>query len=375
MNYTTRIACIFCKKNELSEIFPEDYSFPIGNFTVSDPNYTFIYIPYNIQLCTHCGTAQTKYEGDLSLIYGNNYANFYGSIRGTMNELFADFITSTQPKGVIEIGAGSGALADIIISKVENIKYHIVDPSYGGNIDNKIVHSSYFEDFNINSSAQDADIIVMSHCFEHFYDPTKIIENIALSPSISRVYISVPDFENYLMNGTYHVLNPEHTFYVENRFIEQLFQNVGFRLARVCNHQNHSVFFEFIRTNDGLPFIQPKNINSKMMVTKFFQDAINKINYAIKHTAEDAKCYVWPCSMHTLFCGTLGLPLSKCSAVLDNSPHKIGKYLYGYGLICKSFSDFLKTEEKSVLYITGGCYNSEIMAAVNINKNITAFIV
>jgi hypothetical protein len=45
--------------------------------------------------------------------------------------------------------------------------------------------------------------------------------------------------------------------------------------------------------------------------------------------------------------------------VLDNSPNKIGKYLYGYNLECKSIEDKLN-DEKYAIILNGGCFNKEI---------------
>jgi hypothetical protein len=368
MHYSERKACIFCKDPTLIEFFDSDKIFPIGNFVVSDPEYDFVFIPYNVQECANCGAIQTKYAGDLNLIYGDNLANFYGTIRGTMNELFADFVGGGG-KGIIEVGAGSGALADIIIAKNTGVPYHIVDPSYGGSRENKIVHASYFEEFDV-ASAVTASTIVMSHVFEHFYDPVAVISKMAAAPSVQRICISVPDFENYIANGTYHVLNPEHTYYVDNQYIKQLFLIVGFSQARIQHHAGHSVFFEFVR-NGAVCGARP-SMNRGAEVRAFFSRCVDRIANS-KDSVRPA--YVWPCSMHTLFCGALGLNVAACSAVLDNSPHKIGKYLYGHGLRCESFAEFLKTcDMPSTLYITGGCYNEEVLAAVAANRNITAHI-
>jgi hypothetical protein len=110
----------------------KNYSFPIGNYVVASPERDFVFIPYNVQYCDECGTVQTKYIGDLNLIYENNFAGAYGSIRNTMNDLFANFILEISTvQGILEIGAGNGSLSESILEK-KTIEYTIVDPSYNG---------------------------------------------------------------------------------------------------------------------------------------------------------------------------------------------------------------------------------------------------
>ena len=56
------------------------------------------------------------------------------------------------------------------------------------------------------------------------------------------------------------------------------------------------------------------------------------------------------------------LEINDIDAVLDNSVNKIGKYLYGYNLLCSSFDELLKSEEENIcVFISGaGNYIKEI---------------
>lgn len=53
---------------------------------------------------------------------------------------------------------------------------------------------------------------------------------------------------------------------------------------------------------------------------------------------------------------------NKITGILDNSPNKIGKYLYGYNLLCSSFNELLKSEDNNiVIFIAStGSYINEI---------------
>jgi hypothetical protein len=373
MVYTQRKECLLCKSTELEDILHNEYSFPLGNFVVNSPHREFHFLPYNVQICKGCSTVQTKYIGDIHLIYEHNFAGAFGTIRNSMNELFADFILeNTSISQIVEVGAGNGGLSESILDR-QNLPYTIVDPSYCGPTEKREVISRFFESMDMASLR--ANTVVMSQVFEHFYDPCKIIETIQDS-RIDYIYISWPDLESFIKNGVYHVLNPEHTFYVENEFLVELFREYNFTLGRTFFHKNHSVFFEFIRSKESIrKGIFPRNKktleDTQAFYRRVFQN-IQRANFAIQETTKPV--YVWPCSMHTLFCIALGLKKDKIVAVLDNSPLKIGKYLYGYSYECKPFNDIIQSPEPKIVLLTGGCYNTEIQSFVEKNTENEVFI-
>jgi len=206
----------------------------------------------------------------------------------------------------------------------------------------------------------------MSHVFEHFYEPAKIMKRFKDISSIQHIFLNFPDLESYIKDDNYHVLNPEHIFYVENNFIVRLYENYGFQLKNIYYHQKHSVFFEFERSNsinnsNSLTLI---NENSMMDVSGFFDrifERVKQIN-TILEEHPNKPVYIWPCSMHTIYLFALGLNPDKIEAILDNAPHKIGQYLYGYKKKCIPFKDILEdTTKKGIVILNGGCYNQEII--------------
>jgi hypothetical protein len=53
----------------------------------------------------------------------------------------------------------------------------------------------------------------------------------------------------------------------------------------------------------------------------------------------------------------MGLEYKNLSGVLDNSPNKIGKYIYGYNLLCSSFDELLKNNQENVTVFISGAGN------------------
>jgi hypothetical protein len=370
--YSERTQCIFCNNHNLVTILEKDYDIFLGNYNVIDPNSKYYSMPYNIQSCSECLTIQTKYIGDLNIIYGSHTVGAYGSIRSTHNKLFALFILENPDiNSILEVGAGNGELSDIILEN-KKILYTINDPSYGGNVANKQVISSFFEETDNNLLLDNT--LVMSHVFEHFYKPLSILKKLQSMKTLKYIYISLPDFETYIKQGNYHLLNPEHTYYVETQFLENTFLFHGFKIVRKYYHENHSIFLEFIRTDSTLSTF-PKNLHSVSDITMFFKNILNNIsniNNLIKNTTKEI--YVWPCSVQILFIFALGLHQYKILNVLDNSPLKIGRYLYGCNLYCKSLNEVSQTNSDKIIILTGGCYNKEILNTIQTNPNNTVII-
>lgn len=373
--YTERKKCIFCNSNKLSEFFQEKFTIPLGSYNVEEPKNKYEYMPLNIVSCDECLTFQLKYLGDLSEIYNVNHAYSYGSILSENNKNFTLLIKDTIPniKGIVEIGGGSGILSDVILNNIDT-EYTIIDPYYFGNYDKKIIINDYVE--NVDFDIINSNIVVMSHVFEHFYEPLKVIEKISDNKKIEYICLNFPDLETYVKKGTNHVLNPEHTYYVNNSFIIAIFQKYGFDILKKEDYRDHSVHFIFKKSD---------NIENKLILYNTYADkyikiyydniykTIEKINTEISLN-ENRLNYIWPCSMHTIYLFTFGLNHKLFNNILDNSPSKINKYLYGYDLLCKSFKEVQSdTNDQITIFLIGGCFNKEL--EMNNTNNIKYIVI
>lgn len=363
-----RSSCIICENNNLIEVFENDHEIPVGNYPVNLDEECYK-ILYNVQCCTNCGSAQTKYTANPDLIYCNNNAHAIGTTRSNMDILFSNFILSNKNIiNVLEIGAGSGILADYILKNNQSISYTVVDTSFWGKNPTINVINKYFEKMDISLITQNT--IIMSHVFEHFFNPRNILKILKKANTVKYIYINFPNLEYFVNNNIYYLLNCEHTFYIPTNYIEELFKQFNFRLQRTVYYENYSIFFEFERS-ECLPIT---DVNEKKcslnIINKFFENINNKIRYVntyINNLNSNIPIYIWPCSIHTLFVLSYGLDSTRIKSVLDNSPHKIGKYLYYYKLYCESFNNIIQSNENKLIILTGGNFNSEIIERITLN--------
>ena len=70
--YTERKQCIACDGANLKDWFPSDYKTSLSLSFMSTPTDS-IMMPFNILVCQDCYAAQTKYLGDLRLVYAKNH--------------------------------------------------------------------------------------------------------------------------------------------------------------------------------------------------------------------------------------------------------------------------------------------------------------
>ena len=372
-DYTEQTTCLFCDCDMLQPILTTSYQIPLGCYVVPTSNHPGVSMPFQVMNCPMCHTHQLRYFGNPDIIY-NYEANSHGSIRSSMNEVFSKFVTQDSSiTSILEIGAGHGDLADQILSINSNLSYTIIDPTYSGTENQRTIIRSFIE--KIPKESIHADTIVMSHVFEHFYKPNAILKLFQETPSIQTICLNMPDLDAYIQQGNYHVLNPEHIYYIEREFLMALFEKHGFKTEMYSFHENHSVFYRFRRftpiPNDTC--LNPlKNIHATTQVSAFFeaiQTRIQTIQTELdKHP--ERPFYIWPCSMHTTYLLSLGLDPNRVTAILDNAPHKIGQYLYGFQKECQAFSSVLKTTQPIFILLNGGCYNAEIQTSTQ-NPNIT----
>lgn len=375
-----RNKCIFCYSSDIVEILDKDLKIPQCYYILDIiSNVTDTFIPYNIQQCKKCKIYQNKYLTDLNILYQNSHINPIGSIRKNMLDKFSNLILQNKDINVyIEIEGGTGELSDVILNnQINNLidkKYYIIDPCYTGTKKNKIIINKFIGDINHNDiflpKNGEKISLIMSHVFEHFYEPNNILNyifNIPNLSNISDIYICHPDFNSYLIQNTHNFLHVEHTFFIDNEFLIKLFKKYGYELITdIINIDNYAVLFHFKKYNINLTNIL---INETLINNLYIDNYINKLKYNITYLNniifesinKNKKIYIWPCSFHSFTLFNFGLLYDKLHGILDNSTSKINKYVYGYNIKCYDYNSIIN----SIIIISGGCFNKELSNSNN----------
>lgn len=353
--YTRVKKCLFCNTMEFDTLFKNDYLTGLTcNFYTQLHKSHFM--PFNILICKKCKSSSLKYLGNPNIIYETNHADAYGKTKELWSNSFKTFITENKNiSGIIEVGACTDALGSLILDQLD-CNYTIIDPDYKGT--DKRINSirSFLELVNINNIQ--ANSIVMSNVFEHFYNPLQILEKIKDSNNIKYIYLNHPDFEYAIAHNTLIVLNHEHIWYIEHDVLFKLFENYGFYLNKRYDLNNQLIQLEFVRKETCASNLI-LNKNSYMNIRNYFYKQfhiVNSINNILIHNTH-TKYYIWPAAIYTTSLFTLGLRYDLLNGILDNSPNKINKYITNYNLYCTSLDELLKNDPENTCVIISGVGN------------------
>lgn len=373
MNYTTRTHCSICESPLTFTLFPEDGEAYVAHYAVdaTEDIATHHKLPFNIYECDTCKLVQTKYLGSLAEIYRLNHADSTGECMRTLHQQTKKLLLEYKDSihGILEIGSSIGVLADSLLADFQT-PYTIIEPCFRGDRTNKRIIDAFYED--VDDTAIEANTLIMSHVFEHFYKPMEILRKIHANPKIKNVCLVFPDLEQYLRDGTSHVLNTEHTFYMSNEYLKVLFAKFGFHCMKEDYFRCHSVTFFFSREHVVEPLLSSFPRNDTRWVELYF-DIVRMRVKKIQALAEEnptKDIYLWPASIHTLTCIQFGAPTT-IYGLLDNSPNKIGKRVYGYGLPIRSFKEVVQEDSaNTIICLNGGPFNQEVASTISDGSHI-----
>ena len=257
----TRKSCIFCRQSlQLTEYFSQDKIAFLGHYCVApdDESHLDHQIPFNVCICNHCQTVQNKYLGDLSVVYAHQHNQGIGEIYRHMHNEFGALILSNHDiRNVFEIGASIGTLSNIVLDGNTNVTYTIFEPNFPADSHpRRTVHRAFFEDCAPDTYAG-FDTLVMSHVFEHFYDPMSVLDAVCESANLQHIYLCWPDLESYAHNNVLNVLTVEHTFYITADFLESVMASKGFML--VCMKLSMHISLRSNRQFPGSILTVPKD--------------------------------------------------------------------------------------------------------------------
>jgi hypothetical protein len=145
---------------------------------------------------------------------------------------------------VIEVGGASGDLANHLLGNTFR-EYTILELSVPAR---KTCDAQFVEGNCENFTFPRGSVLILSHVFEHLYNPADFVNNCALN-GVTDVFLSAPDMA-VLEAVPIHI---EHTFYVESKDIIGLFSRSSYTLNRAFSFRDHSQFMHFSYNTETTP--------------------------------------------------------------------------------------------------------------------------
>jgi hypothetical protein len=328
------------------------------------------FINLDLYGCNNCGCVQLKHLLDPKELYEIPHNITYNTpIWKEHHRLLCNFIYNNIENGkkhIIEIGGYSGVLANLITQKDSDIEYTILDLcDINPNIENVKFINGNCETYNFDKDCS----IVMSHLFEHLYEPINFINNIK-DNGVQNVFISIPNMNAQIKNKYIPIIHQEHTFLCDYETIIYLFSKGGYLCKSSYFYKEQSIFFHFINSSNvtvDSSYFDIKRIDSVYNVYEYNK---NKINDIVINTNENI--FIVPGGLYgqILYYFLDNKDKENILGFLDNDPSKIGKRLYGTSKYIFKMEEVKKYNAVTLL-IYNGPYMEEIIKQLNnYNTNI-----
>jgi SAM-dependent methyltransferase len=373
MNYIIRNKSIITGKENLEQLYTFK-NFPVFFGCVDFDSSKDLLVDMSWAICPETGIIQLDKLIPLDILYQEQHVDGTGPIWQQYYADFASYILKQEAKSFLEIGGGAGNLANLVTEHASDIKWTMVEPNplHSGNQRIKIVPAFFDENFKYPGTV---DVVVFSQVMEHAYDPNSFIKNITNFLTVGgKLIFAYPNLELWLKNKFTNALNFEHTMFLTDYFVDYLLVKYGFKINEKYFYKDHSIFYSAEKVEKGLSL--PKLENKYEEYKKIFNEFIDYHKFIVndlnqKIDKADEPTYLFGAHIFSQYLINFGLNTDIIVSVLDNSPLKQDKRLYGTNLMVESPKVLLNKGAVNVI-LKAGIYNEEIKKDIleNINSEV-----
>jgi 2-polyprenyl-3-methyl-5-hydroxy-6-metoxy-1,4-benzoquinol methylase len=326
---TERKSCVICKNDNFEHINQFD-KFPImaiSNDSVKEEYYNLHYIA-----CTNCNCLQLKHLVDPNVLYSEHYMNAtFSPIWTKHNLFFSNFILeNNNDTKLLEIGSNKGELYNILSQKGV-FDYTTLDMYKHKDLPNDIKFiQGNCENFNYNGF----NTIILSHVFEHLYNPTEFIENLKKC-CVKNIFITIPNYDSLLEEKSNILIYSQHTFYCGYKYMMYMFSLYNYTCEKYIMYDTppKSTMFKFVLSeNTILQSVPDTNIDLYKYI--FFE----KINN-IKNMSIPANTYIAPSGIYGQYIYYFIQNKKNIIGFIDNNKDRHNKKLYGTDKLVYSSSN------------------------------------
>jgi hypothetical protein len=160
---------------------------------------------------------------------------------------------------------------------------------------------------------------------------------------------------------------------LEEEYLDFLLNKNGFEIVEKAFYKDHSIFYfcKNRKTNLLEHDTPPNRYNKNAKRYKNYVETIeNYIDYILHNIKKDDHVFLFGAHIFSQILLKMGLEDTNIISILDNSPIKIGKRLYGFGHPIRSPEEISKYKNPIVI-LHAGPYQQEIKSQLlKINKNV-----
>jgi len=375
-NYIIRDYGVLTDNYFLEPLFKLE-NFPVFFGCVNTPIEEDLFADMHWSIDTETGIVQLTKLIPPEILYKEQHVDGIGKTWQDYYDYFSQYIVNQNPKSILEIGGGSGQIAERVVKLNMNVKWLIVEPNptFKENERIKVISSFFNQDLSMSNIAKEnIDTIVFSQVWEHSYDPIQFMDDIDIFLKIGdKLIFAYPDLELWLTRKYTNALNFEHTMLLTEKHIDALLTHYNFEVLNKTHYKEHS-FLYTLKKHSG-PIIKEPIPNLYTNYKGIFNDFIifhkNEVDVLNKNIELSKNpIYIFGAHIFTTYLIAFGLDITKVESILDNSETKQGKRLYGTNIIVHS-PEILKNEKAPVLILKAGIYNQEIKTQIlsQINSN------
>ena len=326
---------------------------------VSDKSQSELSADMEFCSCDRCGCVQLKKLVDPAVLYKTPHNPAIGKTWEQHNRSLSDYVVSVGCKSIIDIGGANMKIANMVCQSTHVESYTVCDLSAGSysqeqNPKIKTIRG-YIETLECSEKY---DAAILSHTLEHFYSPVEVLQKIGnLLIDDGVVIVSVPNIQQQLIDGFLNAMNFEHTYYINDEYMELMAGMAGMKIADKKEFSKHNSFYCLKKSNATMSL--PSDPSYARIVWQTFVDKIKTDVEDINRMIYDKKVYCFGAHIFTQMLIACGLNVDCIKGLLDNDANKIGKFLYGSSLMVSSPS-VIKNEPNPVVILRAAQYTDEI---------------
>lgn len=354
---------VCCGKNISAGISPHaNLKFPLLPVCVDTPRGDDILAPFTISMCNDCGLILLLDVADPAALYRIFHSDGIGKVWDEHYEKFAMLVRKYSGGGrLLEIGAGQGKLMKKLMPHCKN-GLEVIDPQYEGPREGVKVHSTLLNSKFAQENEGGFDTVISTHTLEHFIDFNDYFKDSwKCLKKGGMLFTSVPNQEFNFARGYGNQLNFEHPSACTNQHWLYLHYKNGFAVREVAFFRDHSIMIAAQKADAPIPYSLDAKELSASILAQYGRSIEARIAAVRQRAKPDRENWLFGASNFSQPLFVYGLEEKYFAGVMDNSPLKHNKRLYGTNLVCRKPEEIIAEGKKPLrVFLNIGQYNEEV---------------